>query len=109
MKKKKKVFLGDGGSLLLGTLVSIYVFYILGEDYKLNNNKVLFSILILIYPLLDLLRVFIIRIKNRKSPFSADQNHIHHILHKKGFPPILNVILIQFTSLIISIFGINIF
>ena len=79
LKKKKKVFLGDGGSLLLGTLVSIYVFYILGEDYKLNNNKVLFSILILIYPLLDLLRVFIIRIKNRKSPFSADQNHIHHL------------------------------
>ena len=81
-KKKSKVFLGDGGSLLLGSIVSIYIFYVLGDQYTFKAgfqiNKVLFSILILIYPLLDLLRVFIIRIKNGTSPFEADQNHLHH-------------------------------
>jgi UDP-N-acetylmuramyl pentapeptide phosphotransferase/UDP-N-acetylglucosamine-1-phosphate transferase len=86
-KKKTKVFLGDGGSLLLGTVASVYIFYVLGIDFKFENdislNKALFSILILLYPLLDLLRVFIIRLKNKKSPFEPDQNHIHHFLVSK--------------------------
>ena len=86
-KKERKVFLGDGGSLLLGTVASVYIFYVLGSDFKFNNdisfNKVLFSILVLLYPLLDLLRVFIIRLKNKKSPFEPDQNHIHHLLISK--------------------------
>ena len=86
-KKKRKVFLGDGGSLLIGTIVSIYIFYVLGDDYVIKTeytiNKVLFTISILAYPLIDLLRVFTIRIKNKKSPFEADKNHIHHQLLKK--------------------------
>ena len=86
-KKKRKVFLGDGGSLLLGTIVSIFIFYSLGDDYTFRNdffiNKFLFSIIILHYPLLDLLRVFVIRIKKGNSPFIADNNHFHHIVHKK--------------------------
>ena len=35
------------------------------------------------YPLVDLLRVFILRVKEKKSPFNPDQNHIHHFLLKK--------------------------
>ena len=98
-KKEKKVFLGDGGSLLLGTLVMIYILYILGDGYVLTDgyqmNKTLFSVLIVLYPLLDLLRVFILRLKEGKSPFVADQNHLHHILHHKGYKPLLNVLIIQ--------------
>ena len=85
-KKERKVFLGDGGSLLLGTLIAIYIFYILKDAYTLKAdwaiNKTLFSFLVLIYPLVDLLRVFFIRIKNKKSPFHPDQNHLHHIILK---------------------------
>jgi hypothetical protein len=39
---------------------------------------------ILMIPLLDTLRVFGIRISHRRSPFSPDRNHIHHILLDKG-------------------------
>jgi UDP-GlcNAc:undecaprenyl-phosphate/decaprenyl-phosphate GlcNAc-1-phosphate transferase len=85
-KKKQKVFLGDGGSLFLGTVISVYVFYVLGADFnfkpELRMNKTIFAVLILLYPLVDLLRVFIIRIKNKRSPFHPDQNHLHHILLK---------------------------
>ena len=81
-KKKKKVFLGDGGSMFLGTLTIVYILYTLSNSYifrqELMVNKTLFVILVLLYPLFDLLRVFIIRIKNKKSPFTPDQNHIHH-------------------------------
>ena len=85
-KKSRKVFLGDGGSLLLGTIISIYIFYILGNEYTFKAgfqiNKTLFAVLVILYPLVDLFRVFIIRIKNGKSPFVADQNHLHHIILK---------------------------
>jgi UDP-N-acetylmuramyl pentapeptide phosphotransferase/UDP-N-acetylglucosamine-1-phosphate transferase len=86
IKRKRKVFLGDGGSLLLGTLVMVYLLYVLGPNYHMSQdyqmNKALFSVLVILYPLVDLLRVFILRIKDGKSPFVADQRHLHHLLSK---------------------------
>ena len=86
-KKNNKVFLGDAGSLFLGTLISINCFYFLSSEYslKITFNKPLLSILILLYPLTDLLRVFIIRLRNKKSPFQPDNKHLHHLLLRKGF------------------------
>jgi UDP-N-acetylmuramyl pentapeptide phosphotransferase/UDP-N-acetylglucosamine-1-phosphate transferase len=110
-KKKRKVFLGDGGSMLLGTLVMVYLLYILGPDYSLNLNyqinKVLFSVLVTLYPLIDLLRVFILRIKNGTSPFVADQRHIHHYLFKRikyAWLVDLTIIGVSIFILIIAIF-----
>ena len=81
-KKKRKVFLGDGGSMLLGSLVMIYTLFILGDsNYSINKftlNKTYFILIVLLYPMLDLLRVFMLRIIKGKSPFIADNNHIHH-------------------------------
>lgn len=39
---------------------------------------------ILSYPILDTLRVFAVRIAQKRSPFSADRNHIHHRLLDRG-------------------------
>ena len=108
-KKKRKVFLGDGGSMLLGTLIMVYVLYGLGNNYSFKQglfmNKTLFVVITLIYPLFDLLRVFIIRIKNRKSPFHPDQNHIHHLLLNKGkLKPIKAILFIQIFTLILLLF-----
>ncbi len=108
-KKSKKVFLGDGGSLFLGTFISIYIFYVLGEDYNFSQdlvmNKTFFSIMIMSYPLIDLLRVFILRVSKGKSPFSPDQNHIHHkVLKKKNHLIRLLAIQIAHLLLILVIF-----
>ena len=104
-KKENKVFLGDAGSLLLGTLIAIYAITLLGSDFQIKDpfisNKAILSIAILIYPLLDLLRVFYIRIKNKKSPFRPDNNHIHHLLLKKGFNHFYICLLIQLFSILI--------
>ena len=98
-KKSRKVFLGDAGSLFLGTIIALYTFHVLGEGFVfrggLSINKTLFSIILLFYPLSDLLRVFIIRIRNRKSPFHPDQNHLHHILINRGYPSLGSVFIIQ--------------
>jgi len=86
-RKKNKVFLGDSGSLFLGTLVSIYTIYILGNEYIIKEeydlNKIIFVFSILTYPIIDIIRVFFIRLFKGKSPFIADKNHIHHHLIKK--------------------------
>lgn len=105
-KRKQKIFLGDGGSLLLGTVAATYVFYVLGNDFEfksdLSINKAVFSVIVLLYPLSDLLRVFIIRLKNKKSPFEPDQNHIHHLLISK-FSQINALILIISMELFLSL------
>ena len=104
-KKDYKVFLGDAGSLFLGTLISVYIFHVLGPDYQLKDNysfnKPLYAIVLIIYPLFDLLRVFIVRIKNKKSPFNPDQNHIHHWLLKRNFDHFIIVFLINSISLLL--------
>jgi UDP-N-acetylmuramyl pentapeptide phosphotransferase/UDP-N-acetylglucosamine-1-phosphate transferase len=106
-KQKGKVFLGDGGSLLLGTVLAIYIFHVLGDEFEFDPlfkiNKTLFAVLILLYPLFDLLRVFFIRIKNKKSPFHPDQNHIHHYLISK-FTQKKTLIIIIFSEILLFLF-----
>ena len=87
-KKRRKIFLGDAGSLFLGGVNLIFVFHILNPSVILSNlnhiNKILLSFGVVSYPLMDLIRVVIIRLKNKKSLFTADQNHIHHWLISKN-------------------------
>ena len=107
-KKKRKVFLGDGGSMLLGSLIAIYIFHVLGNEFLQNPgykiNKTLFSIITLVYPLTDLLRIFYLRIKQGKSPFEADQNHIHHIINKRTQSGVLTTLLISGLNILIIVF-----
>lgn len=104
-KKKRKIFLGDGGSMLLGTLTMIYVLHTLGEGFEFKNelfiNKTLFIILVLIYPLFDLLRVFFLRIKDGKSPFIADSNHLHHKISRKLNLHLITTFVIELVSILI--------
>ena len=112
-KKSRKVFLGDGGSLLLGTIISIYIFYILGNEYTLKAgfqiNKTLFAVLVILYPLLDLLRVFVLRIKEGKSPFEADLKHLHHVLLKKTKKHFTTVLSLFCLEMIIILLVVKVF
>tara|TARA_B100001093_G_C26853641_1_gene1026303 strand:- start:631 stop:1563 length:933 start_codon:yes stop_codon:yes gene_type:complete len=108
-KRKRKVFLGDGGSLLIGTLICIYTFSLLSEDFifssQLEINKTFLAIVNLIYPLFDLLRVFILRIVKGKSPFQPDQQHLHHLLTNKfKLNAYFTIITIIFLDLILLFF-----
>tara|TARA_B110000014_G_C20107710_1_gene582838 strand:+ start:654 stop:1586 length:933 start_codon:yes stop_codon:yes gene_type:complete len=86
-RKSKKVFLGDSGSLFLGGIVSIYIVYILNNEYLIKPiydiHKILFVLSVLVYPIIDIIRIFFVRIYNGRSPFVADKNHIHHLILKK--------------------------
>jgi UDP-GlcNAc:undecaprenyl-phosphate/decaprenyl-phosphate GlcNAc-1-phosphate transferase len=85
-----KIFMGDTGSLLLGLVNSILVIKFItvagtsGNTFSMPAAPAI-GFAILIIPLFDTLRVFSVRIINRKSPFSADRIHIHHYLLDLGF------------------------
>ena len=103
-RSRKKVFLGDAGSMFLGGVVSIYVLTILSNEYiikpQFDINKILFVISILTYPIIDIIRVFFLRLSKGRSPFVADKNHIHHILLKRLSSHIKSVIVIIIISLL---------
>ena len=84
----KKVFLGDTGALLLGSVIAFFIFYILDSDnYIITDDYVsrpLMVILLIIYPLADTLRASLIRMYKGRSPFLADRVHLHHRLIDKG-------------------------
>jgi len=85
-----KIFMGDGGSLTTGFLLAIFAVRFIEfnspgveNSYKLLSAPAI-AVAIMIIPLFDTLRVFIIRLMHKKSPFSADKNHLHHSLIKIG-------------------------
>ncbi len=84
-----KIFMGDTGSLLIGVVNAILVLKFIdpGEGPQSVNpiiSSPAIGFTILMMPLLDTLRVFAIRIFKRRSPFSPDRNHIHHLLLDRG-------------------------
>jgi UDP-GlcNAc:undecaprenyl-phosphate/decaprenyl-phosphate GlcNAc-1-phosphate transferase len=83
-----KIFMGDTGALLVGLISAIFAIQFI-ENHKnigiLEGGKApILAISILIIPLFDTLRVFMIRIFSRKSPFAGDRNHLHHALLDLG-------------------------
>ena len=80
-----RIFMGDGGSLLIGFIIACCA--IRACDMAIVNDvcNPVFILCILAYPAVDTLRVFAVRVFSGKSPFSADRNHIHHLLIDKDF------------------------
>lgn len=100
-----KIFMGDTGSLLVGLINAILVIHFI--DVAGSPDMVMpfkaapaIGVAILIIPLFDTMRVFAIRIFNRRSPFSPDRNHIHHILLDRG----MNHSKVSFTLIIANVF-----
>ncbi len=86
---KRKIFMGDTGSLLIGFLLAFQGISFLKEQaafptYYIVNAPV-FVLAVLSFPFIDTLRVFLVRVLKGRSPFLADKNHIHHRLLILGF------------------------
>lgn len=88
--KSKKIFMGDTGSMLVGFLLAFTAMCFLdifiakkGIYYYLEAAPAI-AVGILILPIVDTLNVIIIRLVEKRSPFEADKNHIHHKLLRLG-------------------------
>jgi UDP-GlcNAc:undecaprenyl-phosphate GlcNAc-1-phosphate transferase len=76
---QKKLFLGNNGSYLLGFILS-YFFIDLNRIKIISVEEIFLAMII---PGLDMFRLYVQRIYNKKNPFKADLNHLHHLLLKK--------------------------
>lgn len=84
---KRKIFMGDTGSLVIGLVLGLLTFKLLslkGDAYtslSFNREQLpLFLISVLFVPLLDTFRVMFLRAIRGVSMFKPDRNHIHHII-----------------------------
>ena len=83
LSRKRKIFMGDSGSLLLGfTLAGLA----LGTDYtKVNPLGVYAPLFILAVPMFDTFYVMVIRMMKGQSPFMGSRDHFALRLERMGF------------------------
>ena len=105
--KEKKLFVGDAGSLFVGFWIATYLITyitssstsILVNVYSIQlQNIPVIAISMISIPVLDTLRVMLVRIVNKKSPFAADRNHLHHILLDNGMTHLQTSLFLTFIN-----------
>ena len=84
---KRKIFMGDTGSLVIGLVLGILTLKLLSVDDTAYGSLSfyraqlpLFLTAVLFVPLLDTMRVMFLRLTRGVSMFKPDRNHLHHII-----------------------------
>ncbi len=109
LSKKNKIFMGDTGSMCIGFLIAFFTVRFIGHSQTnitsvFHGSAPLLAVSILFFPLLDTLRIFFIRLViHRKSPFEADQNHLHHRYLQIGFAHYQTTLCIVITNLVLIV------
>ena len=107
--RTSKMFIGDGGTLLMGCVMSVFVLNILKtsthcEQYCATGlGLVPFTLAVLSVPVFDTVRVMTMRIIRKTSPFTADKTHLHHMFIELGFSHIgTTVSILTLNCLVVS-------
>ncbi len=85
---KHKIFMGDTGSLFIGFVVAyLAIKYQMSSwpGFGYREGAFLTSFTLLFIPCIDVIRVALQRLANRKGMFSPDKTHIHHLIMGMGF------------------------
>ena len=102
-----KMFIGDGGTLVIGTMMSMFVISILSEYSKCaifaedGMGLIPLTLAILSMTIFDTLRVMSARIMRGKSPFHPDKTHLHHLFIELNFSHVGTTICILSINFII--------
>lgn len=112
-----EIFMGDTGALVIGMTLAILSIHFIDLNHKLpaeHAYKFTASIgtaaCFIIIPLVDTLRIIILRLLKKQSPFTPDKSHIHHALMRMGLSHakttiLLGVIQIAFIGLAVLFNG----
>ena len=100
-QSRAKVFLGNGGSMLLGFTIA-YASVRLSQSPDHPITPVL-GPWALALPLIDCVTLMIRRWRQGRSPFAADRHHMHHMLLDAGFRATQVVAIIAGGSLLLGI------
>jgi UDP-GlcNAc:undecaprenyl-phosphate GlcNAc-1-phosphate transferase len=106
-RSSKKVFLGDTGSLFVGSIIAFFILYVLDSSNPIITDsyisRPLLVVLSIFYPLIDTLRAVILRSYKGRSPFVADRIHLHHRLVDKGYEHWMASVLILCLSIFLAV------
>ncbi len=87
-----KIFLGNNGVMLISFLLSIFFIKTYNQFHFFLADEIF---LLMLIPGLDMIRLFIQRLINKKNPFSSDMEHIHHYAIKIFPTYIVNIFTIS--------------
>ena len=88
-----KMFMGDGGSLVLGFICSLFVMRVIQSGYDVVTGATIsFTLAVLAVPVFDTLRVMTARMLQRRSPISPDKTHLHHMFIALGFSHVITAL-----------------
>lgn len=106
-----KIFMGDSGALMLGAVIAGASILVTGQiDPAATSTPqaipafmpILLPILVLVIPIVDLIWAVIRRLKEGRSPFSADAGHLHHRLLRKGHSHTAAVLVLYMWTAVVS-------
>lgn len=103
-----RIFMGDSGSLTIGAIISVMAFRLIELDpahFKYGAwqhlSMPVMAMSIMAYPLIDTLRVFVVRAYKGQSPFTADKNHLHHRILMFGYNHARTVLIIYGYNIVV--------
>jgi len=103
-KPPARIFMGDSGTLSVGLFIAYFAIRV--SNLSIDNEGIhspVFAMIVLVYPVIDTLRVFTKRVLSGVSPFTPDKNHIHHLLLDLGCSHGKATIIIVFFSAVLSL------
>ena len=98
---RARVFLGNGGSMLLGFTIAYFsVRLSQGVDHPVSPVLGPWALAL---PLIDCVALMLRRWRQGRSPFAADRQHMHHLLLDAGFRVTAVVVIIAGSSLVLGV------
>lgn len=103
---KQKIFMGDAGSMLIGLSVS----WLLIEGTQGGSANTAFrpvtALWLIALPLMDMVRVILVRLRDRRSPFAAGRDHLHHLLLEMGMSKCATMLTMATVAVLLASVGI---
>ncbi len=103
---KRKIFLGDAGSMFLGFIIGYMVLF--GSQHPELDPafRPVTALWIIGLPLMDMVGIMVRRIRKGQSPLRPDRNHLHHILLHAGFSARKSLLIMVIANIVIVCIGI---
>lgn len=83
---KARLFMGNAGSMFLG-LVIAWTSFRLTQNPLWHPVSPVLALWFIPIPIMDCLVLTVRRLRQGRSPFAADHNHIHHLMQEAAFGP----------------------
>lgn len=106
---KSKMFIGDGGTMMLGFLITVFELGAMSSRHGLEMEAhgicvIAMVLAVLCIPIFDAMRVMTARMLRGRSPFKPDKTHLHHLFIDMGFSHLgaaISILLMNMTIILV--------